>query len=234
MSGRISPTCRSRRSPVRSPRPASGSSPRLARRAAIRATREWPAPCLVGRHRPPPQSACDVPWDRETTHTDDRRVLPIEAAAELAAPSPRSMACRPILASCATTAPRPRSSCPALTRLPPDRESARATLEANGLPTVIIGSALDIVEHCGVPRFVFTDLPLGNPVGHPWNRDMQRDVVRLALRTLDEAAARARQCGRRSSGRTIPAGASAIAASIRPSASDCCSLATDAGSASQR
>jgi D-proline reductase (dithiol) PrdB len=60
-------------------------------------------------------------------------------------------------------------------------------LEANGLPTVVIGSALDIVEHCGVPRFVFTDLPLGNPVGHPWNRDMQREVVRLALRTLETA-----------------------------------------------
>jgi hypothetical protein len=61
-------------------------------------------------------------------------------------------------------------------------------LEANGLPTVIIGSALDIVEHCGVPRFVFTDLPLGNPVGHPWNRDMQREVVKLALRTLETAS----------------------------------------------
>ena len=60
-------------------------------------------------------------------------------------------------------------------------------LEANGLPTVIIGSALDIVEHCGVPRFVFTDLPLGNPVGHPWDRDMQREVVRLALTTLATA-----------------------------------------------
>ena len=60
-------------------------------------------------------------------------------------------------------------------------------LEANGLPTVIIGSALDIVEHCGVPRFVFTDLPLGNPVGHPWNRDMQREVVRLAFSTLKTA-----------------------------------------------
>ncbi len=60
-------------------------------------------------------------------------------------------------------------------------------LEANGLPTVIIGSALDIVEHCGVPRFVFTDLPLGNPVGHPWNRDMQREVVRLTLETLEAA-----------------------------------------------
>jgi len=62
------------------------------------------------------------------------------------------------------------------------------TLEANGLPTVIIGSALDIVEHCGVPRFVFTDLPLGNPVGHPWDRAMQRDVVRLALDTLAKAS----------------------------------------------
>ena len=61
-------------------------------------------------------------------------------------------------------------------------------LEASGLPTVIVGSALDIVEHCGVPRFVFTDLPLGNPVGRPWDRGMQRDVVRLALHTLETAA----------------------------------------------
>ena len=60
-------------------------------------------------------------------------------------------------------------------------------LESSGLPTVIIGSARDIVEHCGVPRFVFTDLPLGNPAGHPWNRDMQREVVQLALRTLATA-----------------------------------------------
>ena len=38
-----------------------------------------------------------------------------------------------------------------------------------------------------MPRFVFTDLPLGNPAGHPWNRDMQREVVQLALRTLRTA-----------------------------------------------
>jgi hypothetical protein len=62
-------------------------------------------------------------------------------------------------------------------------------LETHGLPTVIIGSARDIVEHCGVPRFVYTDLPLGNPAGHPWDRDMQREVVRLALRTLETASA---------------------------------------------
>ena len=64
-------------------------------------------------------------------------------------------------------------------------------LEANGLPTVIIGSALDIVEHCGVPRFLFTDFPLGNPCGHPWRRDMQKEIVRQAV-DLFEAAARPR------------------------------------------
>jgi hypothetical protein len=54
-------------------------------------------------------------------------------------------------------------------------------LETNGIPTVIIGSALDVVEHCGIPRFYFTDFPLGNPCGHPWRIDMQREIVRQAL-----------------------------------------------------
>ena len=60
-------------------------------------------------------------------------------------------------------------------------------LEANGIPTVIIGSALDVVEHCGVPRFLFTDFPLGNPCGHPWNREMQEAIVRQALGLLETA-----------------------------------------------
>ena len=60
-------------------------------------------------------------------------------------------------------------------------------LEANGIPTVIIGSARDIVEHCGVPRFVFSDFPLGNPCGHPWDKEMQTATVRLALRVLETA-----------------------------------------------
>ena len=33
------------------------------------------------------------------------------------------------------------------------------------MPTVIVGSARDVVEECGVPRFVFSDFPLGNPCG---------------------------------------------------------------------
>lgn len=55
------------------------------------------------------------------------------------------------------------------------------------MPTVIIGSAKDIVEHCGVARFVFTDLPLGNPCGHPWDARMQSAVVKLALEVLETA-----------------------------------------------
>ena len=53
-------------------------------------------------------------------------------------------------------------------------------LEANDIPTIILGSAKDIVEHCGVPRFLFTDFPLGNPCGKPWDVEMQRRIVGLA------------------------------------------------------
>lgn len=60
-------------------------------------------------------------------------------------------------------------------------------LEAHGLPTVIVGSARDIVEHCGVPRFLFNDFPLGNPCGHPDRPDMQRAIVKSALGLLESA-----------------------------------------------
>ena len=40
-------------------------------------------------------------------------------------------------------------------------------LEANGIPTVVMGCAKDIVEHAGVPRFLFSDFPLGNSAGRP-------------------------------------------------------------------
>jgi len=60
-------------------------------------------------------------------------------------------------------------------------------LEGAGIATVILGSALDIIEHCGAPRFLFTDFPLGNPCGKPWDRTMQGAIVSEALRLLDEA-----------------------------------------------
>ena len=59
--------------------------------------------------------------------------------------------------------------------------------EANGIATVIIGSALDIVSHCGVPRFLFSDFPLGNPCGLPYDTAMQRDIIERALTLLESA-----------------------------------------------
>ncbi|MEW6184505.1 MAG: hypothetical protein AB1585_02050 [Thermodesulfobacteriota bacterium] len=60
-------------------------------------------------------------------------------------------------------------------------------LEENGLPTVIIGSARDIVEECGVARFVFSDFPLGNPCGKPYDKAMQRSIIGTALDLLERA-----------------------------------------------
>ena len=64
---------------------------------------------------------------------------------------------------------------------------AARLLEAEGIPTVIIGSARDIVEECGVPRFLFTDFPLGNPVGKPDDSAMQQRILWMALELLESA-----------------------------------------------
>ena len=57
-------------------------------------------------------------------------------------------------------------------------------LEASGIPTVILGSARDIVEQAAVPRFLFTDYPLGNPCGPPGDADTQRAIVAMGLDLL--------------------------------------------------
>ena len=59
----------------------------------------------------------------------------------------------------------------------------------NGIPTVVIGSARDIVERCGVPRFLFQDFPLGNPCGVPYDRAMQQATLGMALDLMEEATA---------------------------------------------
>jgi hypothetical protein len=60
-------------------------------------------------------------------------------------------------------------------------------LEANGIPTVIMGCAKDIVEYVGVPRFLFSDFPLGNPAGRPNDPESQASTLELALRVLEAA-----------------------------------------------
>ena len=60
-------------------------------------------------------------------------------------------------------------------------------LERNGIPTVVMGCAKDIVEYCGVPRFLFSDFPLGNPTGRPNDLQSQAVTLELALRVLESA-----------------------------------------------
>jgi D-proline reductase (dithiol) PrdB len=62
-------------------------------------------------------------------------------------------------------------------------------LEGHGIATVVIGSARDIVEHCGVPRLLFNDFPLGNAAGRPNDVASQDLTIRLALQLLETAAA---------------------------------------------
>jgi len=62
-------------------------------------------------------------------------------------------------------------------------------LEEQGIPTVIMGCAKDIVEHCGVPRFLFSDFPLGNSAGRPLDAPSQAQTLELALRVLESAPA---------------------------------------------
>jgi hypothetical protein len=60
-------------------------------------------------------------------------------------------------------------------------------LEAGGIATVVMGCAKDIVEHAGVPRFLFSDFPLGNSAGKPHDPKSQAFTLELALRVLETA-----------------------------------------------
>ena len=62
-------------------------------------------------------------------------------------------------------------------------------LEANGIPTAIMGCAKDIVEYVGVPRFLFSDFPLGNPAGRPNDPGSRVFTLELALQVLETAPA---------------------------------------------
>jgi len=72
---------------------------------------------------------------------------------------------------------------------------AARTLEANGIVTVIMGCAKDIVEHVGVPRFLFSDFPLGNSAGKPNDLECQYDTLCMALElSIDAMQARTTVC----------------------------------------
>src|SRR6202047_3930407 len=62
-------------------------------------------------------------------------------------------------------------------------------LEASGISTVVMGCAKDIVEHAAIPRFLFSDFPLGNSAGKPHDPASQAFTLELALRVLEAAPA---------------------------------------------
>ena len=64
-------------------------------------------------------------------------------------------------------------------------------LEANGIATVVMGCAKDIVEHAAVPRFLFCDFPLGNSAGKPHDVESQALTLGLALRSAGAGIRRA-------------------------------------------
>ncbi len=64
---------------------------------------------------------------------------------------------------------------------------AARMLEENGISTVVMGCAKDIVEYVGVPRFLFSDFPLGNAAGRPRDPASQALTLDLALSLLEAA-----------------------------------------------
>jgi len=66
---------------------------------------------------------------------------------------------------------------------------AARTLEANGIVTVVLGCAKDIVENVGVARLLFSDFPLGNAAGLPHDVDSQHHTLLMALKLAEDATA---------------------------------------------
>ena len=59
-------------------------------------------------------------------------------------------------------------------------------LEANGLPTVCLASALDIMQAGRAPRTVFIDYPLGHTSGKAFDRADQLAIVTAAVTALEQ------------------------------------------------
>lgn len=58
-------------------------------------------------------------------------------------------------------------------------------LEANGIPTLCLGSALDILQAGRPARAVFLDYPLGHSAGKPFDLGDQLSVIRAALQGFE-------------------------------------------------
>lgn len=59
-------------------------------------------------------------------------------------------------------------------------------VEADGIPTTSLTSALSITRSVDPPRAVFLDYPLGHTAGKPKDPELQREIVAAALAAVDE------------------------------------------------
>jgi hypothetical protein len=58
-------------------------------------------------------------------------------------------------------------------------------LEERGIPTLVVGTALDIIEYGWAPRAVFMDFPLGHGGGPLHDPAMQLAIARDAFATFE-------------------------------------------------
>ncbi len=58
-------------------------------------------------------------------------------------------------------------------------------VEEAGIPTLCMTSALDITQTVKPPRAVFLNFPLGHQTGKPNDRELQRAIVRDAMRAFE-------------------------------------------------
>ncbi|MCY3591898.1 MAG: hypothetical protein OXH32_09750 [Acidobacteria bacterium] len=59
-------------------------------------------------------------------------------------------------------------------------------VEADGIPTTSLTSALSITRSVNPPRAAFLDYPLGHTAGKAKDTALQREIVAAALATVDE------------------------------------------------
>ena len=154
---------------------------------------------LARRHRPhahdgrgprqllPARPRCAAPAQRRP----DRRRSPRASTAcpPTAAIAPRSRS----TAARWSRAARPTASTPpcSVPNCPVCHQSvslAARALEESGIATVVMGCAKDIVEHVGVPRFLFSDFPLGNAAGRPHDARRRPRRWTSRLRVLETRA----------------------------------------------
>ena len=57
-------------------------------------------------------------------------------------------------------------------------------IEGQGVPTIVIGTAYDIMSKVGPPRAVFVDHPVGRTFGPPHDRVRNEAVLQRALEEL--------------------------------------------------